>query len=104
MGMRVGREVGGGVTAIDITADKLELARQLGAVARFSAATDPVAKAMRKQGGAHVVLVTSGSKAAYDMAFYCVRPTGTLLVVGLPANDICFPPIMMAAGEVRIQA
>ena len=27
-----------------------------------------------------------------------------LLVVGLPAEDICFPPIMMAAREVRIQA
>jgi alcohol dehydrogenase, propanol-preferring len=24
--------------------------------------------------------------------------------VGLPAENICFPPIMMAAGEVRIQA
>ncbi len=102
--IQIGREMGAEVTAIDITADKLEFARSLGAVATFNAATDPVAKAMRKQGGAHVVLVTSGSKAAYDMAFYCVRPTGTLLVVGLPANDICFPPIMMAAGEVRIQA
>src|SRR5216683_2318891 len=102
--IQIGREMGAEVTAIDVTADKLEFARSLGAVATFNAATDPVAKAMRKQGGAHVVLVTSGSKAAYDMAFYCVRPTGTLLVVGLPANDICFPPIMMAAGEVRIQA
>ena len=50
------------------------------------------------------VLVTSGAKAAYDMAFSCVRGTGTLLVVGLPANDICFPPIMMSAREMRIQA
>src|SRR5260370_7570240 len=38
------------------------------------------------------------------MAFSCVRPTGTLLAVGLPAENICFPPIMMAAAEVRIQA
>src|SRR5258708_5068732 len=102
--IQIGRELGAEVTAIDVAADKLEFARSLGAVAAWNAATDPVAKTMRKQGGAHVVLVTSGSKAAYDMAFYCVRPTGTLLVVGLPANDICFPPIMMAAGEVRIQA
>jgi len=33
-----------------------------------------------------------------------VRPTGILLAVGLPAEDICFPPIMMAAKEVRIHA
>jgi alcohol dehydrogenase, propanol-preferring len=48
--------------------------------------------------------LTSASKAAYDAAFYALRPTGTLLVVGLPAENICFPPIMMAAGEVNIQA
>src|SRR5260370_13631399 len=29
---------------------------------------------------------------------------GTLLVVGLPADPICFPAILMAAGEIRIQA
>jgi propanol-preferring alcohol dehydrogenase len=32
-----------------------------------------------------------------------VRPTGKLLVVGLPP-EISFPPIMMAAGEIRVQA
>lgn len=48
--------------------------------------------------------MTSAAKAAYDTAFPCVRPTGTLLVVGLPSEPLCFPPIMMAATEVRIQA
>jgi alcohol dehydrogenase, propanol-preferring len=52
----------------------------------------------------HVALVTSAAKAAYDTAFLCVRPTGMLLVVGLPSESICFPPILMAASEVRIQA
>jgi propanol-preferring alcohol dehydrogenase len=55
-------------------------------------------------GGAHVALVTSAAIAAYETAFSCIRPTGILLVVGLPAEAICFPPILMAAGEVRIQA
>jgi propanol-preferring alcohol dehydrogenase len=50
------------------------------------------------------VLVTSGSKAAYDTAFYCVRPTGTLLAVGLPSQELSFPAIMMAAGEVNIKS
>jgi propanol-preferring alcohol dehydrogenase len=48
--------------------------------------------------------VTSAAKAAYDTAFPCIRATGTLLVVGLPSESICFPPIAMAALEVRIQA
>ena len=55
-------------------------------------------------GGVHVALVTSAAKAAYDLAFRCVRPSGTLLIVGLPAENICFPPVLMAASEIRMQA
>jgi propanol-preferring alcohol dehydrogenase len=50
------------------------------------------------------VLVTSAAKAAYDAAVPCVRPTGILLVVGLPADSLCFSPISMAGTEIRIQA
>jgi propanol-preferring alcohol dehydrogenase len=38
------------------------------------------------------------------LAFHSLRPSGILLIVGLPAENICFPPIMMAAREVRMQA
>jgi alcohol dehydrogenase, propanol-preferring len=55
-------------------------------------------------GRVHAALVTSAAKAAYDTAFPCVRPGGTLLVVGLPSESICFPPILMAAVEVHIRA
>jgi len=99
-----GRALGAEVTAIDIFEEKLELARSLGAVHTLNAATTNVGKELRRKGGVHVSLVTSAAKSAYDAAFYSLRPTGTLLVVGLPAENICFPPILMAAGEVRIQA
>jgi propanol-preferring alcohol dehydrogenase len=70
----------------------------------MNAATSKVVKEVRGSGGVHVALVTSAAKSAYDMAFYCVRPTGTLLAVGLPAQDIAFPAILMAAGEIQIKA
>jgi alcohol dehydrogenase, propanol-preferring len=92
------------VSAVDVADDKLALARSLGATNTLNATSTNVVKEMRRRGSAHIVLVTSGSKAAYDTAFYCVRPTGTLLAVGLPANEISFPAIMMAAGEVNIKA
>jgi propanol-preferring alcohol dehydrogenase len=92
------------VSAVDVADDKLALAKSLGATNTFNAATSNVVKEIRRLGGAHIVLVTSGSKTAYDTAFYCVRPTGTLLAVGLPASEISFPAIMMAAGEVHIKA
>ena len=104
LAIQVAAHLGLEVSAIDVADEKLALARSLGAANAFNATTANVVKEMRKRGGAHIVLVTSGSKAAYDTAFYCVRPTGTLLAVGLPANEISFPAIMMAAGEVNIKA
>jgi alcohol dehydrogenase, propanol-preferring len=102
--IQIGQSFGAEVTAIDISEEKLAQAKALGASHTLNAASSDVVKALRGEGGVHVAIVTSAAKAAYDMAFYCLRPTGTLLVVGLPAENICFPPIMMAAGEVRIQA
>ncbi|MGD0508603.1 MAG: zinc-dependent alcohol dehydrogenase [Terriglobales bacterium] len=102
--VQIGRAAGAEVTAIDISEEKLALAKSLGAVRTLNAATSKVIKEVRSFGGVHVALVTSAAKSAYDMAFYCVRPTGTLLAVGLPAQDIAFPAIMMAAGEIQIKA
>jgi len=104
MALQIARAAGAEVTAVDISEEKLALAKSLGAVRTLNAATNNVVKEVRGFGGVHVALVTSAAKSAYDMAFYCVRPTGTLLAVGLPANDISFPPILMAAGEIQIKA
>lgn len=103
LAIQIGKELGAEVTAVDISDDKLALAASLGAARTVNASSANVVKELRRAGRMHAVLVTSGSKAAYDTAFPCVRPTGRLLVVGLPP-EISFPPIMMAAGEVRVQA
>jgi alcohol dehydrogenase, propanol-preferring len=104
MAVQIAREAGAEVTAIDVSEEKLALAKSLGAGTALNATSANVGKELRARGGVHVALVTSAAKAAYDMAFACLRPTGTLLVVGLPAENICFPPILMAAKEARIQA
>jgi len=104
LAVQMGLGLGAIVTAIDVSDEKLAHAKSLGASATLNAATVNVVKELRRAGGAHVALVTSAAKKAYDTAFPCVRPTGTLLVVGLPSESICFPPILMAATEVRIQA
>jgi propanol-preferring alcohol dehydrogenase len=102
--VQIAQAAGAEVTAIDISEEKLALAKSLGAARVLNASTSNVVKELRRSGGVHVAIVTSAAKSAYDMAFYCVRPTGTLLVVGLPAQDISFPPILMAAGEIQIKA
>ena len=104
LAVQIGVGLGAEVTAIDLSDDKLAQAQALGASTALNATSANVVKEIRRAGSAHVALVTSAAKAAYDSAFPCVRPTGTLLVVGLPSENICFPPILMAATEVRIQA
>ena len=96
--------LGAEVTAIDISDEKLALAKSLGAAHIINASSGDAIRALRAQGGVHVALVTSAAKSAYNMAFSSVRPTGTLLVVGLPADDLCFAPILMAASEIKIRA
>ena len=102
--VQIGRAAGAEVTAIDVSEDKLALASSLGAVRTLNAASSNVVKEMRHSGGVHVALVTSAAKSAYDMAFHCVRPTGTLLAVGLSPQEISFPPILMAGKEIQIKA
>jgi propanol-preferring alcohol dehydrogenase len=104
LAVQIGLGLGAIVTAIDVSDQKLAHAKSLGASATLNAATVNVVKELRRVGGVHTALVTSASKKAYDTAFPCVRPTGMLLVVGLPSESLCFPPILMAATEVRIQA
>jgi propanol-preferring alcohol dehydrogenase len=104
LAVQIARELGAEITAIDVAEEKLQLAESLGAAHSLNAASTNVAKALRAKGGVHVALVTSAAKAAYDTAFACVRPTGTLLAVGLPAENLGFPAILMAAKEIRIQA
>jgi propanol-preferring alcohol dehydrogenase len=104
LGVQFGRALGAEVVAVDISEEKMALAQSLGASTTINASINNVIKELRNRGGAHVALVTSAARASYETAFHCVRPTGTLMVVGLPADPICFPAILMAAGEIRIRA
>ncbi|HZS27059.1 MAG TPA: zinc-dependent alcohol dehydrogenase [Candidatus Angelobacter sp.] len=103
LAIQIGKHLGAEITAIDVADDKLALATSLGAAKTLNATSTNVVKELRRAGSVHVAMVTSGSKAAYDTAFPCVRPTGKLMVVGLPP-EISFAPIMMAAKEIRVQA
>jgi propanol-preferring alcohol dehydrogenase len=102
LAVQVARAFGADVIALDVSEDKLALARELGAATALNV-TDPDAlKAIRKLGGAHVAVVTSAAKAAYDMAFKCLRPAGTLAVVGLPPDALSFQALGIVGNEIRI--
>jgi len=104
LAVQIGKCFGAQVIAVDIAEDKLEFARRLGADITINAATEEVVKQIRKMGGAHVAVVTSAAKAAYDQAFYAVRSGGKLMVVGMPAEDLSFPAIMMREMSIMSSA
>jgi propanol-preferring alcohol dehydrogenase len=81
------------VVALDVTDEKLALARSLGAELAINArAPDAVAQVLKHtSGGAHGVLVTAVSPPAFSQALQFVRRKGTVSLVGLPPGDFATP-------------
>jgi propanol-preferring alcohol dehydrogenase len=104
LAVQVAKTFGAEVIAVDIAEDKLEFARAVGADHTLNGSTVDVVKELRAMGGVHAAVVTSAAKAAYDQAFYAVRSSGTLVVVGMPADDLTFPAIMMRELKITSSA
>ncbi|HSE97660.1 MAG TPA: zinc-dependent alcohol dehydrogenase [Blastocatellia bacterium] len=102
LAVQIASAFGGDVIAVDLNDEKLEFARSLGANRTINAAKQDALREIRAMGGVHTAVVTSGAKAAYDLAFYAVRASGTLVVVGMPAENLSFPAISWR--EVKIVA
>jgi len=76
------------VAAVDLGAEKMALARKLGAEITIDAATQDPPKEVQKQiGGAHGVLVTAVSPVAFKQAVGMLRRGGTCVLNGLPPGD-----------------
>lgn len=81
------------VAALDVTEEKLALARSLGAEITVNAKSPDAAAQIVKLtgGGAHGVLVTAVSPPAFTQALHMVRRRGTVSLVGLPPGDFSTP-------------
>ena len=80
------------VVAVDIHQDKLDFARQLGAAHTVNAAEEDPAEAIKALGGADVAIATAVSPRAFEQAYASMARGGTLVFVGLPAeNHISLP-------------
>jgi propanol-preferring alcohol dehydrogenase len=81
------------VVALDIAEDKLKLARDSGAEHAVNAlSADAVETVLQATaGGAHGILVTAVSTAAFAQALKMVRRKGTISLVGLPPGEFPTP-------------
>ncbi|MEZ4651665.1 MAG: zinc-dependent alcohol dehydrogenase [Candidatus Eisenbacteria bacterium] len=76
------------VAAVDVSDDKLALAKVHGAeVAVNAMESDPVAGIQKELGGSHAAVVTAVAPRAFEQAVSMLRPGGTVVYVGLPGAD-----------------
>jgi propanol-preferring alcohol dehydrogenase len=76
------------VIAVDVSNEKLALAREMGASAVVNASTtDPIAEVQALCGGAQGVLVTAVSPKAFSQALGMLAKRGTMSLVGLPPGS-----------------
>lgn len=88
---------GTNVIGIDLDPAKLELARDLGAVAIVNGGETDVAEAIREitRGGAHVSLDALGHPVTMTNSILCLRPRGKHIQVGLMLGEHASPAIPM---------
>ena len=93
------------VAALDVTQDKLDLARTLGADFAVNAKDpDAVAKVVEATGGgAHGVLVTAVSVPAFAQAIGMARRKGTVALVGLPPGEFPIPIFNVVLNRITIR-
>jgi propanol-preferring alcohol dehydrogenase len=93
------------VVAVDVTAEKLALARSLGADIVVNGRTpDAVADVLKAtHGGAHGVLVTAVSVPAFGQALQMVRRKGTVSLVGLPPGEFPTPIFDVVLKRITIR-
>ena len=93
VGLQYAKAMGLHVVAVDVGEEKLALARALGADVTVNARTPDAVEQVTAAtgGGAHGVVVTAVSNAAFSQALAMVRRRGTVALCGLPPGDFPTP-------------
>jgi propanol-preferring alcohol dehydrogenase len=99
------RAMGLHVAALDVTPEKLGLARAVGADIVLDASLPDAAAELVKWtgGGAHGVVVTAVSRPAFAQALSLVRRKGTVSLVGLPPGEFPTPIFDVVLKRITIR-
>lgn len=84
---------GATVAAIDVTDEKLELARKLGADILIDARKEDPAEVLKAHGGAHSAIALAVNEQAFAAVYGGLRRGGKLIMVALPAGGTIQVPI-----------
>ena len=103
LGIQFASKFGYKVAAIGRGSEDAPLARKLGASFYIDGKAERASDALRRQGGAQVILATAPSSKAMSELIDGLAPNGTLMVVGATADPIEVTPIQLILGTRRIQ-
>jgi len=93
LALQYARIAGARVVAVDLVDEKLALARELGAEATVNAADEDPVRVLGGLGGVDVAIATAVSPRAFEQAYGALKRGGTLVFVGLPADNYIQLPI-----------
>ena len=91
------------VIAVDTGAEKMALAKELGALHCIDFKKDkPSEKIQALVGGVHGVVCTAVSKVAFNESYQSLRRGGTFVLVGLPPEDMPIPIFDTVLNGVKV--
>src|SRR5215213_6513185 len=102
--IRWARGSGGGVVAVDVDEARLGTAAELGADHLVNAAEEDPVAAIQRLGGADAAISTAVTPKAFEQAIASLARGGTLVCVGLPAqNDLVVPIFQTVLGGLTVK-
>ncbi len=93
LAIQYARIAGASVAAVDLVDSKLTLAAELGAEHTFNALVEDPAAGIQAIGGADQAIALAVSPTAVEQAYRSLKRGGTLVLVGLPADNFVSLPI-----------
>lgn len=103
LGVQYARQMGFRTVAIGRGADKEPLARKLGATAYVDTAAGNPSEALRKLGGARVILATAPDSKSMSSVVDGLAPNGKLLIVGASGEPLTVSPLQLIMARKSIQ-
>jgi len=102
--LQYAKAMGLNVVAVDISDEKSELARQLGADITINGLKeDPVQSIHEQVGGVQAAISVAVTKKAFEQAYQSVKRGGCLVVVGLPHDNLPIPIFNTVLNGVTIK-
>jgi propanol-preferring alcohol dehydrogenase len=87
MAIQIAQAMGASVIAVDVSEEKLEWARQLGAETALYA-SEETERTIQRLGGAHTAISLVPTPQAVHMALSSLKKEGMLVVVGFPVEPV----------------